>query len=113
MPINLQAKILRVLNDGIFQKLGSNKNIRSNVRILAATHKDLDSMIKRNEFREDLYHRLNVIKIHLPALRDRPDDIPILSEHFLRSSSIELGVNPKFLNTETLNYFKRLQWKEM
>jgi two-component system nitrogen regulation response regulator GlnG len=111
MPINLQAKILRVLNDGVFQKVGSNKDIRSNVRILAATHKDLDDMIKKNEFREDLYHRLNVINIHLPPLRDRPDDIPQLSEHFLRSSSVELGVSPKFLNPETLNYFKRLQWK--
>jgi two-component system nitrogen regulation response regulator GlnG len=111
MPINLQAKILRVLNDGVFQKVGSNKDIRSNVRILAATHKDLDDMIKNNQFREDLYHRLNVINIHLPPLRDRPDDIPQLSEHFLRSSSVELGVSPKFLNPETLNYFKRLQWK--
>ena len=111
MPINLQAKILRVLNDGVFQKVGSNKDVRSNVRILAATHKDLDDMINKNEFREDLYHRLNVINIHLPPLRDRLEDIPQLSEHFLRSSSVELGVSPKFLNAETLNYFKRLQWK--
>lgn len=111
MPINLQAKILRVLNDGIFQKIGSNKNIKSNVRILAATHQNLKEKITKNEFREDLYHRLNVINIHLPSLRDRTDDIPLLADYFLRLSSKELGINPKFLNEETEGYFKRLNWK--
>lgn len=111
MPINLQAKILRVLNDGIFQKIGSNKNIESNVRILAATHQNLKEKITKNEFREDLYHRLNVINIHLPSLRDRTDDIPLLADYFLRLSSKELDISPKFLNEETESYFKRLNWK--
>ena len=111
MPVNLQAKILRVLNDGYFQKVGSNKTIKSNVRILTATHQNLKEKISNNEFREDLYHRLNVINIHLPPLRDRSEDIPMLADFFLRLSSSELNVNPKYLNEETENYFKRLNWK--
>ena len=111
MPVNLQAKILRVLNDGYFQKIGSNKNFESNVRILTATHQDLKEKIDKNEFREDLYHRLNVINIHMPSLRDRTDDIPLLANYFLNLSSKELNINPKFLNEETESYFKRLNWK--
>jgi two-component system nitrogen regulation response regulator GlnG len=111
MPINLQAKILRVLNDGYFQKVGSNKTIKADVRILTATHQDLKNKILNNEFREDLYHRLNVINIDLPALRDRSGDIPLLADFFLKSSSHELNIAPKYLNEETEKFFQRLNWK--
>jgi two-component system nitrogen regulation response regulator GlnG len=110
MPIDLQAKLLRVLNDGAFQKLGSSKSIKTNVRIIAATHQDLTKRIGENKFREDLYHRLNVITIFLPALRDRDDDILTLSEYFLNLSAKELKTQTKYLNEETQMYFKKLNW---
>jgi two-component system nitrogen regulation response regulator GlnG len=110
MPIDLQAKLLRVLNDGAFQKLGSSKSIKTNVRIIAATHQDLTKRIGENKFREDLYHRLNVITIFLPALRDRDDDILTLSEYFLNLSAKELKTQIKYLNEETQMYFKKLNW---
>jgi two-component system nitrogen regulation response regulator GlnG len=110
MPVDLQAKLLRVLNDGAFQKLGSSKSIKTNVRIIAATHQDLTKRIGENKFREDLYHRLNVITIFLPALRDRDDDILTLSEYFLNLSAKELKTQIKYLNEETQMYFKKLNW---
>lgn len=110
MPINLQSKLLRVLNDGAFQKLGSNKTIRTNVRIIAATHQNLIENISEKIFRDDLYHRLNVISIHLPPLRERDDDILLLSKFFLNLSSKELKAPTKYLNAETEAYFKKLSW---
>jgi two-component system nitrogen regulation response regulator GlnG len=110
MPINLQSKLLRVLNDGAFQKLGSNKTIRTNVRIIAATHQNLIENISEKTFRDDLYHRLNVISIHLPPLRERDDDILLLSKFFLNISSKELTTPTKYLNAETEAYFKKLSW---
>ena len=110
MPIDLQAKLLRVLNDGVFQKLGSSSPIKTNVRIIAATHQNLVNKISEQSFREDLYHRLNVISINLPPLRDRGDDILILSQYFLAKSAKELNTSIKFLNEETQNYFKKLSW---
>jgi len=111
MPIDLQSKLLRVLNDGSFQKLGSSSTIKANVRIIAATHQDLQEKINQQTFREDLFHRLNVITIHLPPLRDREDDILLLTKFFLSESSKELNVTSKYLNEETENYFKNLTWK--
>jgi len=110
MPLELQAKLLRVLNDGIFQKLGSNSSIKSNVRIIAATHQNLLQKINEQNFREDLLHRLNVISIKLPPLRERGDDILLLSKYFLSQSAKELNTTSKYLNEETQNYFKKLNW---
>ena len=111
MPIDLQSKLLRVLNDGTYQKLGSSITNKSNVKIIAATHQNLEEKIKNQLFREDLYHRLNVISIHLPPLRERDEDIILLTKFFLSESSKELNVVSKYLNEETEDYFKKLTWK--
>ena len=110
MPLDLQAKLLRVLNDGVFQKLGSSSPVKSNVRIIAATHQNLSEKINEEKFREDLFHRLNVISIKLPPLRERDDDILLLSKYFLSKSAKELNTSIKFLNEETQSYFKKLSW---
>ena len=110
MPIDLQSKLLRVLNDGSFQKLGSSTVIKANVRIIAATHQDLKEKINQQTFREDLFHRLNVITIHLPPLREREDDINLLAKFFLNQSANELKTSVKYLNEETQDYFKKLNW---
>ena len=110
MPIDLQSKLLRVLNDGSFQKLGSSITIKSNVKIIAATHQNLLEKINNQLFREDLYHRLNVITIHLPPLRERENDILLLAKFFLNQSARELKTNNKYLNEETQDYFKKLNW---
>jgi two-component system nitrogen regulation response regulator GlnG len=110
MPVDLQSKLLRVLNDGSFQKLGSSTTIRANVKIIAATHQNLEEKIKIQAFREDLFHRLNVITIHLPPLREREDDIILLAKFFLNHSARELKTGPKYLNVETQDYFKKLSW---
>jgi two-component system nitrogen regulation response regulator GlnG len=110
MPIDLQSKLLRVLNDGSFQKLGSSSVIKANVRINAATHQDLQKKINQQSFREDLFHRLNVITIHLPPLRERENDIILLAKFFLKQSANELKTSIKYLNDETIDYFKKLNW---
>ena len=110
MPIDLQSKLLRVLNDGSFQKLGSSSVIKANVKIIAATHQNLQEKINNKEFREDLFHRLNVITIHLPPLRERENDILLLAKFFLNHSAKELKTNTKYLNEETQEYFKKLNW---
>lgn len=110
MPMDLQSKLLRVLNDGSFQKLGSSLTIKSNVKIIAATHQNLLEKINSQLFREDLYHRLNVITIHLPPLRERENDILLLAKFFLNQSAKELKTNTKYLNEETQDYFKKLNW---
>ena len=110
MPIDLQSKLLRVLNDGSFQKLGSSSVIKANVKIIAATHQNLEEKINNQSFREDLFHRLNVITIHLPPLRERDNDILLLAKFFLNQSAIELNTNVKYLNEETQDYFKKLNW---
>ena len=110
MPIDLQSKLLRVLNDGSFQKLGSSSMIKANVRIIAATHQNLQEKIENQTFREDLFHRLNVIAIHLPPLRDRENDIVLLAKFFLNQSAQELKTSSKYLNDETQDYFRKLNW---
>ena len=110
MPIDLQSKLLRVLNDGSFQKLGSSSIIKANVKIIAATHQNLNEKIKNQTFREDLFHRLNVITIHLPPLRERENDILLLAKFFLNQSAKELNTTMKYLNEETQEYFKKLNW---
>ncbi|MFL2963907.1 MAG: nitrogen regulation protein NR(I) [Methylophilaceae bacterium] len=110
MPIDLQSKLLRVLNDGSFQKLGSSSIIKANVKIIAATHQNLIEKINNQTFREDLFHRLNVITIHLPPLRERENDILLLAKSFLNQSAKELNTAVKYLNEETQEYFKKLNW---
>jgi two-component system nitrogen regulation response regulator GlnG len=95
MPFDLQTRLLRVLSDGHFYRVGGHSAIKANVRVIAATHQDLEQLVKAGGFREDLYHRLNVIRLRLPSLRERTEDIPMLTRHFLKHSAQQLGVEPK------------------
>ncbi len=95
MPFDLQTRLLRVLSDGNFYRVGGHSAIKANVRVIAATHQDLEKRVKEGAFREDLFHRLNVIRLRLPALRERTEDIPTLTRHFLQQSAQQLGVEPK------------------
>jgi len=95
MPFDLQTRLLRVLSDGSFYRVGGHSAIKANVRVIAATHQDLELRVKDGAFREDLFHRLNVIRLRLPALRERLEDIPVLTRHFLQQSAQQLGVEPK------------------
>jgi len=110
MPAALQAKLLRVLETGTVQRVGSNKDISVNVRLLAATHQDLQAKIRKGEFREDLYYRLNVIPVHIPPLRDRRDDIPELAEFLLKQAAEELHMNVPILLDDALELLKRYDW---
>ena len=111
MPLDLQTRLLRVLSDGEFYRVGGQDLIKVDVRVIAATHQNLELLVKNNQFREDLFHRLNVIRIKVPPLRDRVDDIPVLAKHFLHKSSNQLNVNLKSLSVEVLEYFKNLHWQ--
>jgi two-component system nitrogen regulation response regulator GlnG len=104
MPPELQTRLLRVLSDGHFYRVGGHQPIKANVRVIAATHQDLDARVKQGLFRDDLFHRLNVIRLRLPTLRERRDDIPMLAKHFLAHSARELGVEAKRLTEATLKY---------
>ena len=110
MPAALQAKLLRVLETGTVQRVGSNKDISVNVRLLAATHQDLQGKIRKGEFREDLYYRLNVIPVHIPPLRERRDDIPELAEFLLKQAAVELDMNVPILLDDGLELLKRYDW---
>ncbi|HKI60241.1 MAG TPA: sigma-54 dependent transcriptional regulator, partial [Mariprofundaceae bacterium] len=110
MPAALQAKLLRVLETGSVQRVGSNKDISVNVRLLAATHQDLQVKIRKGEFREDLYYRLNVIPVHIPPLRERRDDIPELAEFLLKQAAVELDMNVPILLDDGLELLKRYDW---
>jgi len=104
MPAELQTRLLRVLSDGNFYRVGGHQPIKSNVRIIAATHQDLDERVKQKLFREDLFHRLNVIRLRLPPLRERREDIPLLAKYFLQKSAHELGVEQKQLSEEAMRF---------
>ena len=108
MPPELQTRLLRVLSDGQFYRVGGHQPIKANVRIIAATHQDLESRVKAGLFREDLFHRLNVIRLRLPPLRERRDDIPLLARHFLQKSARDLGVEPKKLSEAAMKYLTSL-----
>ncbi|RMG57253.1 MAG: nitrogen regulation protein NR(I) [Gammaproteobacteria bacterium] len=110
MPAELQTRLLRVLADGEFYRVGGHTPVRVDVRIIAATHQDLESRVREGLFREDLFHRLNVIRIHLPALRERREDIPLLLDHFLQAAAKELEVEPKQPRPEVVEYLQRLDW---
>jgi len=95
MPFDLQTRLLRVLSDGQFYRVGGHAAVKAHVRVIAATHQDLEKRVKEGGFREDLFHRLNVIRLRLPALRERHEDVPVLTRHFLQQSARQLGVEPK------------------
>jgi len=104
MPPELQTRLLRVLSDGSFYRVGGHQPIKANVRVIAATHQDLDARVKQGLFRDDLFHRLNVIRLRLPPLRERREDIALLARHFLARSARDLGVEAKRLSEATLKY---------
>ncbi|MGB8337376.1 MAG: nitrogen regulation protein NR(I) [Burkholderiales bacterium] len=104
MPAELQTRLLRVLSDGQFYRVGGHQPIAANVRVIAATHQDLEARVKQNLFREDLFHRLNVIRLRLPSLRERREDIPLLAKHFLHTSAQELKTQTKQFTEAALQY---------
>lgn len=110
MPADTQTRLLRVLADGEFYRVGGHTPVRVDVRIIAATHQNLEKLVREGRFREDLFHRLNVIRIHIPRLAERREDIPRLARHFLASSAKELAVEPKVLQPETAEFICNLPW---
>jgi len=110
MPADLQTRLLRVLADGEFFRVGGREAVRVDVRVVAATHQELEQRVARGEFREDLFHRLNVIRLHIPPLRERREDIPALAAHFLDTAARELGVDPKVLSPEAAARIEAFQW---
>ena len=110
MPAELQTRLLRVLAEGDFYRVGGHHPVHVDVRVIAATHQDLERRVKENSFREDLFHRLNVIRLQLPPLRERIEDIPELTEHFLRMTAKELDVEPKRLSPKALEAFRAYGW---
>jgi len=110
MPSDLQTRLLRVLCDGQFYRVGGHQPVKVNVRIIAATHQDLEDRVKQGLFREDLFHRLNVIRLRLPPLRERPEDVPLLVKHFLQHSAQELGVETKQPTPAAIKFLSNLHW---
>jgi two-component system nitrogen regulation response regulator GlnG len=110
MPAELQTRLLRVLSDGQYYRVGGHQPQRANVRVIAATHQDLEERVRQGLFREDLFHRLNVIRLRLPALRDRSDDIDLLTRHFLQASARELGGEVKRLTAEAMAVMTQFRW---
>lgn len=109
MPFDLQTRLLRVLSDGHYYRVGGHQPVKANVRVIAATHQNLEQRVRDGLFREDLYHRLNVIRLRLPSLRERSDDIPILTRHFLVQSAHQLGVEPKRMSEQAMRFLSGLE----
>lgn len=110
MPAETQTRLLRVLADGEFYRVGGNTPVKVNVRIIAATHQNLEKLVQEGIFREDLFHRLNVIRVHLPSLKERREDIGRLMRHFLKHAADELNVETKLLRPETEEFMSHLAW---
>jgi two-component system nitrogen regulation response regulator GlnG len=110
MPAELQTRLLRVLADGEFYRVGGHTSVKVDVRIIAATHQDLDQRVRQGQFREDLFHRLNVIRLNIPPLRERAEDIPLLLRFFLARAAQELAVETKTLRPEVEAYLATLEW---
>ncbi len=108
MPFDLQTRLLRVLSDGHFYRVGGHQSMKANVRVIAATHQNLEQRVREGLFREDLYHRLNVIRLRLPSLRERHEDIPILTRHFLAQSARQLGIEAKRMSDQAMHFLSRL-----
>jgi transcriptional regulator with GAF, ATPase, and Fis domain len=110
LPLEAQAKILRVLQEQEFQRVGSSETVRVDVRVIAASNVDLEQAVRERRFREDLYYRLNVVPIHIPALRERRDDIPLLLQHFLDKIRIAENAEPKQISAEAVDWLQQLPW---
>ncbi|MFZ5724460.1 MAG: nitrogen regulation protein NR(I) [Pseudomonadota bacterium] len=110
MPIEAQTRLLRVLADSEFYRVGGTTPIKVDVRIIAATHQNLEGLVKEGRFREDLFHRLNVIRVHLPRLAERREDIPQLAAHFLKTAAREMNVEPKVLRADTADFLSAFDW---
>ncbi len=110
MPAETQTRLLRVLADGVFYRVGGHTPVKVDVRIIAATHQNLEQLVAEHQFREDLFHRLNVIRIHIPSLRDRREDIPKLSQYFFQQAAKELDVETKQLSKEAKQFLCQLDW---
>jgi two-component system nitrogen regulation response regulator GlnG len=110
MPLDVQTRLLRVLADGQFYRVGGHNPVSVDVRIIAATHQNLEQRVADGKFREDLFHRLNVIRIHIPKLSERREDIPLLAAHFLQKAASELAVEAKTLGKETRKILQQLPW---
>ncbi|MDH5204915.1 MAG: nitrogen regulation protein NR(I) [Hylemonella sp.] len=110
MPFDLQTRLLRVLSDGHFYRVGGHNAVKAHVRVIAATHQDLEQRVKQGVFREDLFHRLNVIRLRLPALRERCEDIAMLTRHFLHVSARQLGVEPKRISEAAIARLSRFDF---
>jgi len=110
MPIELQTRLLRVLSDGEFFRVGGHSGVKADVRIVAATHQNLEKLVERGDFREDLFHRLNVIRIHIPSLRERREDIPALVGYFLNKAAKELNMSTKTVSPEVDMYLSQMPW---
>ena len=109
-PAELQTRLLRVLADGEFYPVGAYASVKVDVRIIAATHQNLETLVAQGRFREDLFHRLNVIRIHIPPLRERSQDIPLLMQHFLSVAASELNTEIKILTPDAENFLSTLTW---
>src|SRR5437762_3612560 len=110
VSLAIQAKLLRVVEDKEFERVGGTQTIKTDVKIIAATNLDIEKAIENGTFREDLYYRLNIIPLHLPPLRERKDDIPLLAEHFIKKICKDLGVETKRLEPGVLDLFMRYNW---
>jgi len=108
MPLDLQTRLLRVLSDGNYYRVGGHQPLKSNVRVIAATHQDLEARVRAGQFREDLFHRLNVIRLKLPPLRERQEDVPLLAKHFLQKSAQDLKVETKQLSPAAMDALTHL-----
>jgi two-component system nitrogen regulation response regulator NtrX len=110
MSLNAQAKVLRVLQESVFERVGGTETMKVDVRVIAATNKDLLKASREGKFREDLFYRLNVVPVTVPPLRERPSDIPLLIEHFLRETAAELGQSPKKLSRAAMDRLREYAW---
>ncbi|MBQ4844291.1 nitrogen regulation protein NR(I) [Pseudoalteromonas sp. MMG005] len=110
MPLDVQTRLLRVLADGEFYRVGGHQSVSVDVRIIAATHQNLEELVKQGQFREDLFHRLNVVRLRLPALKERPEDIEALAHHFLSASAEELQVETKTLTADSIKAMQLYHW---
>ncbi len=110
MPMKMQTRLLRVIAEGEFHRVGGYDSIQVDVRIIAATHQQLETLVRKGQFREDLFHRLNVIRVHVPSLAERREDIPLLAGHFLDRATREIGEEAKQFDRETLDYLASLPW---
>ena len=110
MSLAAQAKVLRALPESRISRVGSDKDIEVDVRVIAATNKDLREEIRKGNFREDLYHRIGVIVVRVPALREHAEDIPMLVDHFIRTISAEYGTRPKAIDPDALTMLRQMPW---